>query len=58
MNLFLRLFFVAARHPAGIDMCPSAGAHGTGHVIHDAKVSVLHRASTAMQKAVLACLWA
>ena len=42
------------RHPAGIGMCPSAGAHGTGHVIFDALVSVLQRASTAMQRAVLA----
>ena len=50
---FLRLF-LAARHPAGVDMCPSAGAHGTGHVIFDAMVSVPRRVGTAMQRAVLA----
>ena len=42
MTLSYGLFF-AARHPAGIDMCPSAGAPGTGHVIHDDMVSVLQR---------------
>ena len=41
----------------GIDMCPSAGARGIGHGIHDAMVSVLQRASAAMQRAVLAFCW-
>ena len=50
---FLRTDF-AARHPAYIDMCPSAGAHGTGHVIYDAMVSIPTRASTVLQSAVLA----
>ena len=44
MTLFLRDSF-AARHPAGIDVCPSTFAHGTGH---DSMVSVLTRAGTAM----------
>ena len=44
MTLFLRDCFSAARHPAGIDKCPSAGAHGTGHAIHDVTASVLHKA--------------
>ena len=35
-------------------MYPSAGAHGIGHVINDAMVSVLSGASTAMQSAVFA----
>ena len=52
--LFKTVFFVAARHPAGIDMCPSAGTRGIGHVILDAMVSMLHRTDTAMQRAVLA----
>ena len=47
-------FFFAARQPAGINMCLSAGAHGTGHVIFDGMVSVLARASTALQSAALA----
>ena len=42
MNFYLGIDF-AARHPAGIDMCPSACAHGTGHFTYDGMVSVLRR---------------
>ena len=53
MNLFLEVDF-AARHQAGIDMCPSAGAPGTGHVICEVTGTAHTRASTVLQSAVLA----
>ena len=54
MTLFGRSL-EAARHPAGIDMSPSAGALAI--VTLDAMISILHRTGTAMQRAVLAyCL--
>ena len=51
---FFKRLIIAAWHTASIDMCPSPGAYGIGHVILDDMVSVFQRASTAMQRAVLA----
>ena len=54
MKFFFLSFFLAARHPANFDGCPTAGAKATGLGITDTMASVPHKASTAPQSAVLA----
>ena len=46
------VFFLAARHPADIDVVSFRWCPGTDHVIFDDMVSVPLRASTALQSAV------
>ena len=48
---FRRDFSFCCEAPSGHrHVCPSAGAHSTGHFIHDAVASVRSRTSTAMQR--------
>ena len=51
---YVACFFLAARHPADIDNVSYRWCPGIDHVLFGVMVSVLLRASTALQSAVLA----